>query len=124
MDMQRFGVNSNAIAPFAYSRMIAQIPADSEANRKRIEVLKTMTADKIAPLVVCLLSDQARQVSGQIFAVRRNEIFTMSQPRPLRQVHSSDGWTPESCLERAIPALQASFYPLEKSSEVFTWDPV
>lgn len=124
MDMNRFGVNSNAVAPFAYSRMIAQISTDDEVNRRRVEVLKTMTPDKIAPLVVSLLSDDARDVSGQIFAVRRNEIFTMSQPRPLRQVHSSDGWTPESCLERAIPALRASFYPLEKSSEVFTWDPV
>jgi len=124
MDMQRFNVNSNAIAPFAYSRMIAQIPTDDEVNRKRVEVLKTMTPDKIAPLVVSLLSDQARDISGQIFAVRRNEIFTISQPRPLRQVHSSDGWTPESCLERAIPALRSSFYPLEKSSDVFNWDPV
>ncbi len=124
MDMQRFGVNSNAVAPFAYSRMIAQIPSNDEANRKRIEALKTMTADKIAPLVISLLSDQARDVSGQVFAVRRNEIFTISQPRPLRQVHSSDGWTPESCLQRAIPALRSSFYPLDKSSDVFTWDPV
>jgi len=124
MDMQRFGVTSNAIAPFAYSRMVAQIPTTDEVNRKRVEVLKTMTADKIAPLVISLLSDEAQDVSGQIFAVRRNEIFTISQPRPLRSVHASDGWTPESCLERAIPALRASFYPLEKSSDVFTWDPV
>lgn len=124
MDMQRFGVTSNAIAPFAFSRMIAQIPTDDEVNRKRVEVLKTMTADKVAPLTVSLLSDQAKDVTGQIFSVRRNEIFTISQPRPLRSVHSSDGWTPETCLERAIPALQASFYPLDKSSDVFTWDPV
>lgn len=124
MDMQRFGVTSNAVAPFAYSRMIAQIPTDDEINRKRVEVLKTMTPDKIAPLVVSLLSDAAQDITGQIFAVRRNEIFTMSQPRPLRSVHDSDGWTPESCLERAIPALRSSFYPLDKSSDVFTWDPV
>jgi len=124
MDMQRFGVTSNAVAPFAYSRMIAQIPTDDEVNRKRVEVLKTMTPDKVAPLVVCLLSDAAGGVNGQIFSVRRNEIFTISQPRPLRSVHASDGWTPESCLERAIPTLESSFYPLDKSSDVFTWDPV
>jgi len=123
MDMQRFGVTSNAIAPFAYSRMIAQIPARDEVNRQRVEVLKSMTADKIAPLAISLLSDQAHDITGQIFAVRKNEIIVMSQPRPLRSVHSSDGWTPETCLERAIPALRPCFYPLDKSSDVFTWDP-
>ncbi|WP_428249573.1 SDR family NAD(P)-dependent oxidoreductase [Ferrovibrio sp.] len=124
MDMQRFGVTSNAIAPFAYSRLIGQIPTNTEANRKRVEVLKTMTADKIAPFTVSLLTDQAADVTGQLFAVRRNEIFLMSQPRPIRSVHASEGWTPETCLERAIPALRGSFYPLEKSSDIFTWDPV
>ncbi len=124
MDMQRFGVTSNAIAPFAYSRMIAQIPVNDEGNRKRVEVLKTMTADKIAPFVIALLSDDAADVTGQIFAVRRNEIFLMSQPRPIRSVHAGEGWTPETCLDRAIPALSGSFYSLDKSSDVFTWDPV
>ncbi len=124
MDMQRFGVTSNAIAPFAYSRMIAQIPVNDEVNRKRVEVLKTMTADKIAPFVVALLSDSAGDVTGQIFAVRRNEIFLMSQPRPIRSVHAGEGWTPETCLDHAIPALKGSFYSLDKSSDVFTWDPV
>lgn len=124
MDMQRFGVTSNAIAPFAYSRLIGQIPTTTEANRKRVEVLKTMTADKIAPFTISLLSDEAGDVSGQVFAVRRNEIFLMSQPRPIRSVHAETGWTPETCLERAIPALRGSFYPLAKSSDVFTWDPV
>jgi NAD(P)-dependent dehydrogenase (short-subunit alcohol dehydrogenase family) len=124
MDMQRFGVTSNAVAPFAYSRMIAQIPTNDEINRKRVEALKTMTADKIAPFVVALLSDEASDVTGQTFSVRRNEIFLMSQPRPVRSVHSGEGWTPRSCLDRAIPALKGSFYPLDKSSDVFTWDPV
>jgi NAD(P)-dependent dehydrogenase (short-subunit alcohol dehydrogenase family) len=124
MDMQRFGVTSNAIAPFAYSRLIGQIPTDDEINRKRVEVLKTMTADKIAPFTVSLLSDQAGDVTGQVFAVRRNEIFLMSQARPIRSVHTTAGWTPEACLERAIPALRGSFFPLHKSSEVFVWDPV
>ncbi len=47
-----------------------------------MEQLKQMTPAKIAPLAVFLASDAANDVNGQIFAVRNNEIFLMSQPRP------------------------------------------
>jgi hypothetical protein len=49
--------------------------------------MKQMTPAKIAPLAVALCSDSSATVSGQVFAVRNNEIFLMSQPRPLRSVH-------------------------------------
>ncbi len=62
-------------------------------------------------------------VNGQILAVRGNEVFLMSQPRPLRSVHRSEGWTPETIAEHAIPAMQAHFYKLDRSQDVFSWDP-
>jgi len=124
LDMQRFNVRSNCISPFAWSRMIGSIPTETEDQKARVERLKTMTPDKIAPLAVFLCSDQANDVSGQIFAVRNNEIFLMSQPRPVRSVHRGEGWTPESVAEQAIPALRASFFDLEVSADVFSWDPI
>ena len=69
-------------------------------------------------------SDQAKDVSGQVFGVRRNEIYLFSQPRPIRSVHAGEGWTPSSCIDRALPALSPSFHKLERSSDVFSWDPV
>ena len=48
----------------------------------------------------------------------------MRQPRPLRSVQQSEAWTPESIAEHAMPALKASFYGLERSADVFSWDPV
>jgi len=78
---------------------------------------------KIAPLAVYLASDAAREVSGQIFAVRANEIFLMSQNRPLRSVHRDGGWSAETIAAHAMPALRAHFYPLERSQDVFSWDP-
>ena len=69
-------------------------------------------------------SDAAAGVTGQIFAVRGNEIFLMSQPRPLKSVHRSDGWTPETIAEHAMPALKSQFYDLERSADVFNWDPI
>jgi hypothetical protein len=71
-----------------------------------------------------LCSDASATVTGQVFAVRNNEIFLMSQPRPLRSVHRGEGWTPESVVQHALPALQASFYPLDRSSDVFSWEPI
>jgi NAD(P)-dependent dehydrogenase (short-subunit alcohol dehydrogenase family) len=124
LDMQKFNVRSNCIAPFAWSRMIGTIPAETDAEKARIERMKQMTPAKIAPLAVALCSDASATVTGQVFAVRNNEIFLMSQPRPVRSVHRGEGWTPESVAQHALPALQASFYPLDRSSDVFSWEPI
>lgn len=124
LDMQRFKVRSNAVAPFAWTRMIDSIPTDTPEQQKRVEGLKKLDADKIAPFVVALCSDAGADVSGQIFAVRNNEIFLFSQPRPIRTAHTADGWTPESVAERVFPQFASDFYPLHRSAEIFTWEPV
>lgn len=124
MDMKRYNVRSNCISPFAWSRMIGSIPTETPQQQARVEKLKKMEAGKIAPMAVYLASDTAKDVSGQIFAVRANEIFLMSQPRPIRGVHRGEGWTPQTIAEHAIPALKADFYALETSGEVFSWDPI
>ena len=93
-------------------------------EQARVEKIKRMESSKIAPLAVYLVSEQARDVSGQIFAVRANELFLISQNRPLRSLHHDGGWTPEQIAQTAIPALRSSFYPLDRSSDVFSWDPL
>lgn len=124
LDMQKFNVRSNCVAPFAWSRMIGSIPVNSPEQQARVEKLRQMTPAKIAPMVAFLGSDAAANVSGQIFGVRNNEIFLFSQPRPLRSVQRSEGWTPETIAEHALPALEKSFYDLDVSADVFSWDPV
>jgi len=124
LDMARYNVRSNCIAPFAWSRMTSSIPANTPEEIARVEKLKKMEAGKIAPLAVYLVSDAAKDVTAQIFAVRANEIMLFSQPRPVRSVHLSDGWTPEAVAEIAIPAMRNSFYKLERSPEVICWDPI
>jgi len=124
LDMARFNVRSNCLSPFAWSRLIGTIPTQTSEEQARVERVKTMTAAKIAPLAVFLASDLAKDVTGQIFAVRKNEIFLMSQPRPLRSMQRNDGWTPQTLAEHMLPAMKPSFYPLERSGDVFSWDPV
>ena len=124
MDMAKFGVRSNAVAPFAWTRMIDSIPNETPEQKKRVEGLKKLVPEKVAPFVVALCADEARDVTGQIFGVRNNEIYLFSQPRPIRSAHRSEGWTPESVLETALPMLRADFYALDRSADVFTWDPV
>lgn len=56
--------------------------------------------------------------------MRNNEIYLFSQSRPIRTAHTSDGWTPESIIDRVFPMFENDFYPLHRSGDVFTWDPV
>ena len=124
LDMAKYNVRSNCISPFAWSRMIGSIPTETEDRKARVEKLKSMETAKIAPLAVYLASDAAKEVTGQIFAVRANELFLMSQSRPLRSVHRAEGWTAETIASHAIPSLRDHFYPLHRSQDVFSWDPL
>ena len=124
LDMARFKVRSNCIAPFAWTRMIDSIPAETEEEKARVARLREMTPEKIAPLVVYLASDRADGITGQIFSVRNNEIYLFNQNRPIRTLHRSDGWTPEKLAEQLKGAFAPSFTPLERSTDVFSWDPI
>ncbi|MBN8972109.1 MAG: SDR family oxidoreductase [Xanthobacteraceae bacterium] len=124
LDMSRFHVRSNCISPFAWSRLIGTIPTETEAEKERVKRMQQMGPEKIAALAVYLLGDAAKDVTGQIFAVRMNEIFLMGQSRPIRSIHRGEGWTPQTIAEHGMPALKSSFYKLDRSADIFNWDAV
>lgn len=125
IDLQRYGVRSNCIAPFAWGRMVASVPITNEEQRIAAErKQQLMTPAKVAPLSVFLASDLSSEVSGQIFAVRGNEVILMNQPRPIKSVHQSEGWDPEKIAKFALPAMRTSLTPLEETMDVFNWEPI
>lgn len=125
IDMQKAGVRSNCIAPFAWGRMVASVPVTTESQRLAAERKQLlMTPAKVAPLAVFLASNLSADVTGQIFAVRGNEIMLMNQPRPVKSLHRSDGWSPEEIAEHALPAMRSVLTPLEETADVFNWAPV
>jgi len=124
-DMAKYNVRSNCIAPSAWSRLLAAVPIRSKEEEERAAMFqRKMGPEKIAPLCAFLAGDAAKTITGQIFKVRGNEIFLMSQPRPVRSVHRDGGWTLQSLADTMVPALSPSFFPLTSHLDVFSWDPV
>ncbi|THT96303.1 SDR family oxidoreductase [Lampropedia puyangensis] len=126
MDMARFGVRSNCIAPHAFSRMIESVPGLSPEEQERYLEKRRQTTrpEQIAPLAVLLCSDQAKDVSGQIFGARGNEVYLYNQPRPIRTLQRGEGWTPSTLAEQMIPAWRTSFTPAERTKDVFGWEAI
>ena len=124
LDMARFNVRSNCVSPFAWTRMVQSIPTEDEKEKARVERASQVTPEKVAPLVVYLASEAADGISGQILSARNNEIYLFNANRPIRTLHRSDGWTPQRLAEQLKGAFATSFTPLERSQDVFSWDPV
>jgi len=124
IDMARFNVRSNCIAPWAYTRMIDAIPTRTPEQQRTVQRMRTIDPSHVAPLAVFLASDAAAGLTGQILGMRANELYLFSQPRPVRSVHRGDGWTPQAIAAYGLPALRKQLVPLETSEDFFTWDPI
>ena len=104
-------VRSNIIAPAAWTRMIASIPVKDEAQAARYERMRnSMRPDQIAQLAVALAAPAAAKVTGQIFGARGDELLLYSQPRPINRMTATSGWTPQSIIDTAIPAMEGDFF--------------
>ncbi|MEL6781429.1 MAG: SDR family NAD(P)-dependent oxidoreductase [Pseudomonadota bacterium] len=125
MEGARKTVRSNVIAPFAFTRMIASIPVKDEAGAERVERMRQgMRADQVAQLSVALCSDAAKSTNGQIFSVRGNEVVLFDQPRPVKSLARMEGWTPQTLLDQALPAMEPSFTDLGATTSVFPYEPI
>jgi NAD(P)-dependent dehydrogenase (short-subunit alcohol dehydrogenase family) len=124
LDMARYNVTANCIAPSAWTRLIGTIPGAEDPNNDRLSRIKRMSPDLIAPLVVYLASDEAQKVSGQIFGVRGKEIMLYSQPRPVRSMADAEGWTPDKIAQLFNSSFGAALTRLETTGQAFAYEPI
>lgn len=83
--MYRYGVTANCIAPVARTRMSEKVPTELEMGEP----------EDVAPMVVFLLSDRARHVTGQVFTANGPRIAVWNQPVEVREMRTDGRWTPE-----------------------------
>jgi NAD(P)-dependent dehydrogenase (short-subunit alcohol dehydrogenase family) len=89
--LYRYGVTANAIAPVARTRMSANVPQ---------ELAEMGDPEDVAPMVVYLLSDKAKHVTGQVYTVVGSKIAVWNQPLEVRAMWADGRWTPEQIAER------------------------
>jgi NAD(P)-dependent dehydrogenase (short-subunit alcohol dehydrogenase family) len=89
--LHRYGITANAIAPVARTRMSANVPMDLPEMGE---------PEDVAPMVVYLLSDRSRHVTGQVYTVVGPKIAVWNQPVEVRAVYAADRWTPAEIAER------------------------
>ncbi|MDN3023310.1 SDR family oxidoreductase [Streptomyces sp. S.PB5] len=90
LGLNKYGVTANAVAPVARTRMSAGVP---------MELAEIGEPEDVAALVVYLLSERAREVTGQVYTIAGPKIAVWAQPRELRAAYASGGWTAEKIAE-------------------------
>ncbi|MDB5475052.1 MAG: 3-hydroxyacyl-CoA dehydrogenase, partial [Phenylobacterium sp.] len=118
MEGARNNVRSNCIAPVAWTRMTQSVPIKDEAAAARRAVMaEKIRPDQPARFSVALVSDAAKNVSGQIFGVSGENIILYSQPRPIETCSKPDGeaWSVEGILNDCLPKMAPKFFDLNRA---------
>ncbi|MFD9534414.1 SDR family oxidoreductase [Streptomyces sp. NPDC060010] len=109
-EMGRYGVQVNAIAPAARTRMTEETFARTMAAPAPGE-FDAMAPENVSPLVVWLGSDASAGVSGRVFEAEGGRITVMEGWRPGPTAERGERWTPAEAGEAATKLLAAAEAP-------------
>ncbi|MFM8237590.1 MAG: SDR family oxidoreductase [Actinomycetota bacterium] len=102
--LNKYGVTANCIAPVARSRMSGQVPFGLEMGEP----------EDVAPMVCYLLSDLAREVTGQVYTVNGGRIAVYNQPAEVREMRKDGRWSVEEIDARFAEVGQEPMPILER----------
>jgi NAD(P)-dependent dehydrogenase (short-subunit alcohol dehydrogenase family) len=103
LGLGKYGITANAVAPVARTRMSANVPFD---------MAEMGEPEDVAPLVAYLLSEAARDVTGQIYTVAGRRIAVWNQPQEIRSMYGEEPWTAESIAKRLPEAVGVETMPM------------
>jgi NAD(P)-dependent dehydrogenase (short-subunit alcohol dehydrogenase family) len=109
MELAKFNITVNAIVPNAITRMIASIPGMGPLveQAERGEPLPDMIRkgmgmgmpQDVAPLLVFLASDAAKDVTGQCIGLGGDKLALWSHPQEIRMAYRDGGWSADAIAE-------------------------
>ncbi|QLL09852.1 SDR family oxidoreductase [Mycobacterium vicinigordonae] len=105
MELWRYGVTVNAVAPTALTRLTDDLPVVHEMAQT-----VDLAPDGVSPVVLWLAGPTAREVTGRVLAVIGGTIAVVEGWAYGPEVHSDGRWTPQR-LDAVLPDLLANAAP-------------
>lgn len=119
LELARFGIRVNAISPMAWTEMTMTVSDDPAVRQRMAERLGP--PERVAPVVVYLLSDEASWITGQIIGASNERISLLLHPTESRHAFMAGGWTVEALIERFRSTTGARLEPVGSSATEYAY---
>lgn len=109
MELQKYGIRVNAVAPGAKTRMTLSIPEEvirkkAQEDPRYLKLLQLPGPEYVAGLICFLVSDLAKEITGLIFGIVGNELSLWAFPHQVKVMYAPERWDVQ-LLEKNIPRL-------------------